>query len=256
MRHGTPVRPLALAGVSGVQAGDHGIMWPQDADALVVTQDDLALAEPEPRVRRHGQTHVGGCWVCFPRGLTGPGDLGDPAWAAAVVMLGRSVAETHVVQGVAGAPYEPGLLALRTGPLMERAVRSLESTPDVLLLDATGHDHPRRAGLAIHLGAVLDLPTVGVTHRPLVAQGPWPSDSRGAVSTLRIGTEIVACWVRTRAGARPLVVHPGWRVDLTTAVGLVLATTGRHRTPEPLRRARQAARVARRDACPDNDRPG
>ena len=114
---------------------------------------------------------------------------------------------------------------------------------------------PARAGLAVHLGAVLDLPTVGVKHRPLVAQGSWPSDSRGAVSALRMGNEVVACWVRTRAGARPLVVHPGWRVDLPTAVGLVLAATGRRRTPEPLRRARQAARVARRDACADC-RPG
>jgi deoxyribonuclease V len=188
-------------------------MWPQDADALVVAQQDLALAAPEPWVPRIGGL-VGGCWVCFPRGLAGLGDLGDPAWAAAVVMHGRSVAETHVVHGVAGASYQPGLLALRMGPLMERAVRLLESTPDVLLLDATGRDHPRRAGF---------------------------------VSALRIGNEVVACWVRTRAGARPLVVHPGWRVDLTTAVGLVLAATGRRRTPEPLRRARQAARVARRD---------
>jgi deoxyribonuclease V len=245
----------ALALVGAVQAGDDGDMWPQDADALVVAQQDLALATPERWVPRRGGL-VGGCWVCFPRGMIGPGDVGDPAWAAAVVMRGRSVAETHVVQGVAGAPYQPGLLALRMGSLMERAVRLLESTPDVLLLDATGRDHPRRAGLAVHLGAVLDLPTVGVTHRPLVAQGSWPRDSRGAVSALRIGDEVVACWVRTRAGARPLVVHPGWRVDMTTAVGLVLAATGRRRTPEPLRRARQAARVARRDPYAANYRPG
>jgi deoxyribonuclease V len=230
-------------------------MWPRDADALVLAQEELALASPEPWVPPDGVALVGGCWVCFPRGLTGPGNRGDPAWAAVVVMHGRSVAETHVLQGAAGAPYQPGLLALRMGPLMERAVRSLESTPAVLLLDATGRDHLQRAGLAVQLGAVLDLPTVGVTHRPLVAQGSWPSDSRGAVSALRIGNEVVACWVRTRAGARPLVVHPGWRVDLPTAVGLVLAATGRRRTPEPLRRARQAARVARRDACADY-RPG
>jgi hypothetical protein len=194
MRHGTPVRPLALARVSGVQAGDHGIMWPQDADALVVTHDDLALAEPEPWVRRHGQTHVGGCWVCFPRGLTGPGDLGDPAWAAAVVMLGRSVAETHVVQGVAGAPYEPGLLALRTGPLMERAVRSLESTPDVLLLDATGHDHPRRAGLAIHPVPYSTCPRLA-SHT-----GPWSPRARGRRTAAGRSARSVSVTRSSRAG--------------------------------------------------------
>src|SRR5215212_5508172 len=177
----------ALARVGGVQAGNDGVMWPQDADALVVAQEDLALASPEPWVPRDGWALVGGCWVCFPHGLTGPGDRGDPAWAAAVVMRGRSVAETHVLQGVAGGPYQPGLLALRIGPLMEWAVRSLESTPGVLLLDATGRDHPRRAGLAVHLGAVLDLPTVGVTNRPLVAQGDWPADQRGGTAPLLLG---------------------------------------------------------------------
>jgi deoxyribonuclease V len=128
---------------------------------------------------------------------------------------------------------------------MEQVLRALETWPDVLLLDATGRDHPRGAGLALHLGAELDLPTVGLTHRPLVAEGDWPADRPGATSPLRIGDTIVGCWMRTRRGTRPLVVHPGWRLDLPTAIEVVAATTGRHRTPEPLRTARRLTRSAR-----------
>jgi deoxyribonuclease V len=150
-----------------------------------------------------------------------------------------------LVPGHASASYVPGLLALRLGPLLEDVVRRLAPQPDVLLLDGTGRDHPRRAGLALHLGAVLDLPTVGVTHRPLTASGDWPADVPGAMSPLFIGPDQVAMWLRTRPGTRPLVVHPGWRTDLTTAVAVVSRCLAGRRTPEPLRRARQAARLLR-----------
>lgn len=219
-------------------------MWPADPASLVARQRELADAVAPVWQPEAGGLLVGGCWVCFPRGASGPGSAGDPAWTAAVVLQGGRVVDRHVLAGTAAASYTPGLLALRVGALMEDAVRALGRRPDVLLVDATGRDHPRRAGLAVQLGAELALPTVGVTHRPLVAWGEWPEDRRGATSPLRVGEETVACWLRTRVGTRPLVVHPGWRTDLDTAVELVSATA-RRRTPEPLRRARQAAREAR-----------
>jgi deoxyribonuclease V len=190
-------------------------MWPTDEAALLRAQTAIAAADPPPWVAPPRPV-VGGCWVCFPRGLSGP-----------------------------GAAYVPGLLALRIGPLLEQAVLALPSAPDVLLLDATGADHPRRAGLALHLGAELGAPTIGVTHRPLLGRGEWPADERGATAPLRVGGTTVGCWVRTQPEVRPLVVHPGWRVDMDTAVGLVLAGTRQRRTPEPLRRARHRARLAR-----------
>ena len=188
---------------------------------------------------------IGGCWVCFPRGLIGPGTDHDAAWSAAVIMSGGRMIERQVISGTTDAPYVPGLMALRVGRLMERTVRTLSGDLDVLLLDATAADHPRRAGLALHLGAELELPTIGVTHRPLVAAGEWPSDRRGATSPLRIDDSVVGCWLRTEPGVRPLAVHPGWRVDLATAVAVITMLTRRRRTPEPLRRARQLARRAR-----------
>ena len=219
-------------------------MWPREAEELTANQRRLAAMTPDPWRPTATELGVGGCWVCSPRGHTGPGRAGDAAWCAAVVLYGGRLVDRQVTKGVTGAPYVPGMLALRIGRLLDDVVRTLSRAPDVLLVDATGRDHPRRAGLALHLGAELDLPTVGVTHRPLRAEGEWPPDVRGATSPLRLGSEVVACWMRTRRGARPVVVHPGWRTDLETAVDVVLGSS-RRRTPEPLRLARQAARTAR-----------
>jgi deoxyribonuclease V len=158
---------------------------------------------------------------------------------------GAELVAGATVSGRSGAPYQAGLLALREGPLLEAAVRALPHRPDVLLVDATGRDHPRRAGLALQLGAVLDLPTVGVTHRPLLADGPWPEAEAGARSPLSLDGATVGCWLRTRAGARPLAVHPAWRTDPATAVAVVLTATGRVRAPAPLREARRLARASR-----------
>jgi deoxyribonuclease V len=91
---------------------------------------------------------------------------------------------------------------------------------------------------------VLELPTIGVTHRPLLAEGRWPPDERGARSPLTLEGRVVGYWLRTRARTRPLAVHAGWRTDADIAAELVLACS-RRRTPEPLRLAREAARKAR-----------
>jgi deoxyribonuclease V len=227
-------------------------MWPCDTDALIALQDELAGRSAEPWIRAPGPLRVGGCWVCFPRGLTGPGSSGDPAWSVAVVLRERQLLDQSLRLGEASGPYVPGLLAMRIGAVLEAAARSLTIRPDVLLVDATGSDHPRRAGLATHLGSVLELPTVGVTHRPLTGEGPWPADRRGATSRVWIGDDVVACWVRTRQGTRPVVVHPGWRVGLDEAVELILELTPRRRTPEPLRQARKLARRARAGAARPN----
>lgn len=218
-------------------------MWPADPDALAECQRQLAAA-PMPPFEPDRPGSAAGCFVCFARGNRGPGREGDTGWAAATLAgPGRPLAA--VVSGGAGGAYTPGLLALREGPLLEAAVRALPCLPGVLLVDATGRDHPRRAGLALHLGAVLGVPTVGVTHRPLVAAGDWPEDRRGAASPLLLAGRVVGFWLRTRAGARPLAVHAAWGTDPEAAIEIVLAATGRARTPEPLRAARTAARQAR-----------
>jgi deoxyribonuclease V len=159
------------------------------------------------------------------------------------------LAALNTVRGEAPALYKPGLLAMREGPLLERAVKGLPALPELLFVNATGRDHPRRAGLALHLGYQLSLPTVGVTRNPLIAKGEWPADAPGSRAPLRIGEEIVGYWLRMKPGKPPLAVHSGWSTSPETAVKVVLASPGRWRTPEPLRLARQAAREARAKDC-------
>lgn len=218
--------------------------WPQTPDELVEVQLRLAALTP-PLWRPSGAWRVGACFVCFPRGFEGPGAPGDRAWAAAIITAGTRVIAHAVSEGEAAASYRSGFLALREGPSLERAVRALPEIPDVLLVDATGRDHPRRAGLALHLGARLDVPSIGVTDRTLMAEGAWPPDEPGATSPLRLGAEVVGFWVRTVPGARPLAVHAAWRTDPQSAVEVVRAVTAGVRTPEPLRLARRIARQER-----------
>jgi deoxyribonuclease V len=221
-------------------------MWPETPAELIRLQHELASARPglwrSPRER----PLVAGCFVCFARPTSGRGRPGQPGWAAATLMhADRHIVATAVVRGEAAAAYQPGLLALREGRLLEAAVLALPGCPEVLIANATGRDHPRRAGLALQLGAELDLPSIGLSDRPLLAEGVPPGPDRGATSPLLLDHDEVARLLRTRVGARPLVVHAGWRTDLDTAVAVAIAATRRARTPEPLRRARREARRAR-----------
>jgi deoxyribonuclease V len=205
----------------------------------VRAQEALAAAAWTPW-RPVGRFRVGACYACFAQAEPGRGRPDDTGWAAAYLD-----GELSVTSAVSPEGYEPGLLALREGPLLEAAVRGLTGVADVLLVDATGRDHPRRAGLALQLGAVVGIPTVGLTDRPLLARGEEPADERGAAAPLLIDGDRVGYLLRTKAGTRPICVHAAWHTMPETALEVVLSVTGRMRTPEPLRSARSAARAAR-----------
>jgi deoxyribonuclease V len=221
------------------------VQWPRDPEALAAEQERLGRLRPPPWNPEGRPATVGAAFVCFPRGAPLPGAADDRAWAAAVVLRRRTEVSSATAAGRAGGPYVPGLLALREGPALEAAVRRLEVIPEVLLVNATGRDHPRGAGLALHLGHVLDLPTIGVTDRPLVAEGAEPGSMRGDTAPLAVGAQIVGYRLRSRAGTRPIVVHAAWRTAPEVAVAVVRAGLRRARTPEALRRARRSARRAR-----------
>jgi deoxyribonuclease V len=211
-------------------------------------QQRLATLRPHRWQPPSSPYQIGGCFICFGAGAAAGGAGDQPAFAAAAVALAGRIVGSAVVRGTVRVHYQPGLLALREGPLLQAAVQGLPRAPAVLLVNATARDHPRAAGLALHLGAILELPTVGVTHRPLLAVGKWPPAEAGARSPLTLGGDTVACWLRTRPRARPLAVHPAWGTNLDSACGVVLAATRRVRTPEPLREARRLARRAREAA--------
>src|SRR5262249_5889550 len=156
-------------------------------------QHELASAQPSPWHPQAGRPLAAGCFVCFARPTFGRGRAGQPGWAAATLMhADRHVAGTAIVRGQAAAPYQPGLLALREGPLLEGAIRGLSGEPEVLIVNATGRDHPRGAGLALHLGAALDLPSLGVSDRPLLGEGASPAPDHGATSPVLLDEAEVA----------------------------------------------------------------
>ena len=222
--------------------------WPDQREALIALQGALAELDPPRYDIPSGPIQVAGCFVCFGRGGGGAGHRGDRGWAGGALVREGEIIESVVVEGRAAAPYEPGLLSMREGPLLARAVSALSGKPDVLLVNATGRDHPRGAGLALQLGYVLDLPSIGVTDRPLLAQGGRPSDEETQCRPLLIEGDVVAACLRVRDGARPLVVHSSYRVELNDAIRLVRALARETRTPLPIREARRRARTAREAA--------
>jgi deoxyribonuclease V len=224
--------------VSGMRIG-----WPRDAPELESLQRELARsAATAPRwwPPTDRSVAIGALFVAS--SISGA----DRCWVGACVVRARRMLSSAVVSDEPDAPYVPGYLALRVGPLLERAVRQLDADFDVLLVNATGRDHPRGGGLALHLGAALNVPTIGVTDRPLVAEAAGePGDDRGSWVRLVLDGQVVGLVVRTRGGAKPVVVHAAWRTDPEAARSLVLAAGGSVRTPEPIRHARQLARLAR-----------
>ena len=149
-------------------------------------------------------------------------------------------------------PYVPGLLAFREGPAVLAALEGLAGAPDILLFDGQGYAHPRRMGLATHLGVLVDVPSVGCAKSRLVGSYDEPAERKGSWTALREGEELIGAVVRTRDRVRPVFVSPGHRADVGTAVSLVLGCARTYRLPEPIR---WAHRVAGGAAPPDCLRP-
>jgi deoxyribonuclease V len=142
-------------------------------------------------------------------------------------------------------PYVPGLLSFREGPAILAAFDKIKQWPDLAFFDGQGIAHPRKIGIASHMGVLLDLPTIGVAKSPLAVRGEDPGPEPGSWTPWhnRKG-EILAAALRTRPRSNPLYISPGHRVDLQTSLDYVLATLRGYRLPEPTRRAHNAAAVA------------
>jgi deoxyribonuclease V len=141
-------------------------------------------------------------------------------------------------------PYIPGLLAFREGPAVLLAWERLDHRPDLLLFDGQGIAHPRRLGIAAHMGLWLDCPTIGVAKSRLYGRhqepGPHPGD-RAWLYDERDPEQVIGAVLRTRAGVRPVYVSPGHRMDVPHAVAFVLACCRGFRLPEPTRLAHHLA---------------
>ncbi len=167
--------------------------------------------------------------------------------AAAVVwdVRQRVMAECQIAIRKIAFPYVPGLLSFRETPAILAALRRLRLEPDALICDAHGFAHPRRFGLACHVGVLCELPTIGCAKSRLIGAHPDPGAQRGARAALRDAGELVGYVLRTQDGVRPVYVSVGHRIDLPTATRVVLACAVRFRLPEPTRLADHLVRMAK-----------
>jgi deoxyribonuclease V len=209
--------------------------WPAAAEEATAIQDALRpladLTSPGPRTVRT----VAGLDVAY---------ADDRLAAAAVVLDADSldVVEEATVLDRPAFPYVPGLFAFRELPALVEALRKLSVTPDLLVCDGHGLAHPKRFGLACHLGVLTGLPTIGVGKTRLVGSYDEPAADRGAWSALSDGGQVVGRALRTQTGVRPVFVSVGHRADLDTACAVTLRLAPRYRLPETTRRADRLSR--------------
>lgn len=213
--------------------------WPTTEAGAIAEQDRL-----RPLVTRTGVTAAA---VRTVAGVDVAYDKDSDRLVAAVAVLDAhtlDILEQRVTEGVARFPYISGLFAFRELPTLLDALRDVTTVPDVVVCDGYGVAHPRRFGLASHLGVTTGLPCVGVAKTAFVGTYREPATERGAWTDLVDGGEIVGRVLRTQRDVKPVFVSIGHAVDLDTATDLVLALSPRYRLPETTRAADHLARTA------------
>jgi deoxyribonuclease V len=176
-------------------------------------------------------------------------DRDSPTGYAGIVAIDRTAMETleEVTATVTlGFPYIPGLLSFRELPALQAAWDKLSQKPDVLIFDGAGYAHPRRFGLACHGGLLWDVPSIGCAKTWLLGSYDEPGEERGATSELRDKGEVIGMVVRLRTGVKPVFISAGHRMDLPTAVQIVLSMSIGFREPETTRRAHRLVNTLRR----------
>ncbi|QNS03134.1 endonuclease V [Streptomyces xanthii] len=221
--------------ITGIPEG-----WPEDEAAALAVQDAL-----RGRVVRDETGPAPGTGTVTGIDVAYDDERGVVA-AAAVVLDAATldVVEEATAVGRVAFPYVPGLLAFREIPAVLGALEALDAAPGLVVCDGYGLAHPRRFGLASHLGVLTGLPTVGVAKKPFVFAHGEVGPERGAAAALLDGADEVGRALRTRAGVKPVYVSVGHRVTLDNACAHVLALTPQFRIPETTRRADRLCRDA------------
>lgn len=213
-------------------------LTPAEAIALQSRLAPLVVREGEPaNVRLVAAADV--AFVDHPKGRR-------PALARAAVVIVTypelETVERRIAQVPVAFPYVPGLLSFREIPALARAFESLEARPDLLLVDGQGYAHPRRFGLACHLGLLLGVPTIGCAKSRLCGQHDPPGAEAGCRAPLIDDGETIGLALRTRSGVAPVYVSVGHRISLEAAAEWVLRLCRGYRLPEPLRLADRASK--------------
>jgi deoxyribonuclease V len=163
--------------------------------------------------------------------------------AAVVVMTFPDFApvETALARRPTPFPYVPGLLSFREGPVLEEAFEKLRHVPDVFIFDGSGYLHPRRIGIACHMGLWLGVPTIANAKNRLCGSNDDVGPERGDWKPVVDKGETIGAALRTKRGCKPVFVSPGHLSDLDSTIALILACSPKYRLPEPIRRAHNAA---------------
>lgn len=173
----------------------------------------------------------------------------DVIYAAVVVLSldDLQIIDSAGVRATVKFPYIPGLLSFREAPALLEAWAGLKVKPDVLMLDGQGIAHPRRFGIACHIGLLLDLPTIGCAKSLLVGRYEEPALEAGCQSPLVDRGEVIGRVLRTKTKVAPVYVSPGHLIDLDSAVDLVMRSVSKYRQPEPTRQAHLLVNRMRRE---------
>lgn len=205
--------------------------WEVSPRQAAILQEELAT-----RVIGRGRATprwVAGCDVAYSAD-------GRRGWGAVILLIYPSleVVEERIAEGEVRFPYIPGLLSFREGPLLLKAFSRLRGEPDLVFFDGHGLAHPRRFGLASHLGLWLERPSIGCAKSRYIGTYEEPGRERGARTPLMAaGGEVIGAVLRTRTGVKPVFVSAGHLIDLDEAVRFTLEVSGRYRLPRPIRLA-------------------
>jgi deoxyribonuclease V len=149
--------------------------------------------------------------------------------------------ETAIARRATDFPYIPGLLSFREIPAILEALKQLRTKPDMLFCDGQGRAHPRRLGIASHLGLLTNLPSIGIAKSLLCGRHAPVGDEKGSTAELVHKNETVGAALRTRSGVKPVYISPGHKISLQTAVEYVMLCVTRYKLPEPTRLADKLA---------------
>ena len=210
--------------------------WPSRLEEAIVIQEKLRDQVITEDQLQEPIQYVAGVDVGF--------EADGTITRAAVAILSfpdLQVIETSLAHRPTNFPYIPGFLSFREIPAVLDALEKIKTTPDIILCDGQGIAHPRRLGIASHLGLIIDMPTVGVAKSLLVGKHEELSETKGSKQPLIYKGETIGAVVRTRTGVKPLYISSGHRVSLPTAIDYVLRCTPKYRLPETTRIADKLA---------------
>ncbi|MGD9042996.1 MAG: deoxyribonuclease V [Desulfobacterales bacterium] len=218
----------------GIQKIDH--LWDLKSEAAIALQTKLASRViQKSRVKPTEIATVAG---------VDAGYTDDSAHAAVVVinLMDLNILEKAVASRPVSFPYVPGMLAFREGPVILEAMDKLTLRPDLLIVDGQGIAHPRRFGIASHIGLLTDIPSIGCAKTILWGDYQEPQSTRGSIAYLTAGDETIGAVVRTRTAVKPVFVSIGHLMDLKDSIQIVLKSCRGYRLPEPIRCADHLAR--------------